>query len=259
MSLNVLAPLTPLWAQESQNFWTEDVWKNPRRGFLFYGPHESQKKDKNTDRPLESLSTIEAIQAEVQARLNRAILTPNAETLASYLEINHFLLTKSETFAQTWERTLFNHPQFDATVQYPSANFAQVMVKDAKRETQQNALIALKDRWALAIVVQEGCTFCDAMAPVMAFIEETLQLEVMAIYQTVQPKAWPNARKDNGILARLIAESNTTIESTPAIFAVSKDGAVIRLATGAVSVEEIIKRLLMIVSERHNTNITGSA
>lgn len=45
------------------NFWSENVWTDPDRGFLYY-PSDEQKPKKPKFLPLEKLPTTEAIKAE---------------------------------------------------------------------------------------------------------------------------------------------------------------------------------------------------
>lgn len=227
----------------SDNFWEEDVWTSDTRGFLYYGPEE--KDDKRKDRKLSQITTLKDLQREAQARLARAVMSPSKETLSSYLEVNHFMLEKSNTFAKTWQQTLWGLPQFDQTVTFPNANFAQVALKENKAKEKQSRLSALKNRYALLFVVQEGCSFCDVMAPVSRFLEETHGIKTLPIYiGNAQPASWPNALPDNGILRQLSEKTQTTITQTPAIFVVAQSGEARLIASGALAADELINRFL---------------
>ena len=232
--------------QSKDNFWQEDVWKNPSRGFLYYGPNQ-QTNAKNQDKDLMKLDSVEKLQAEALARLKRAIMTPNRETLTSYLQVNHFLLKKSQDFAQSWKETLWELPQFDETVSYPKANFAQVALKEHKAQAQKQALEKLREDFALIFVIQANCPYCEMMAPVNQFIEQNYGLKTLAVFMgTTQPATWPHAKPDNGILRRLVQETGTTIEQTPAVFLVQKNGSAQLIASGALSAQELIERFLII-------------
>ena len=124
------------WAQNPPDFWHEDIWQRADRGFLYYGP-EYEKTRRNEKTPLQNLTTLAALQAEVTSRLEKAVMTPSKETLTDYLEANTFLLEKSERFATTWQQTLWSHPEYDHTVKNPGANFAQVLLKEAEKRILQ--------------------------------------------------------------------------------------------------------------------------
>ncbi len=225
------------------NFWQEDVWTSDTRGFLYYGPEEKEGKTK--DRKLSQITSLEDIQKEAQARLARAVMNPTIESLSCFLEVNHFMLEKSNTFAKTWQQTLWGLPQFDATVTFPNANFAQVALKENQSKEKQSRLSALKDHYALLFVIREGCSFCEVMAPVSRFLEETHGIKTLPIYiGNAQPASWPNALPDNGILRQLSEKTQTTITQTPAIFVVAQSGEARLIAPGALSADELINRFL---------------
>lgn len=246
--------VTPLGAQAQSNgttFWDEDVWTLQERGFLYYGPDKNENVT-SKDRNLNDLLTVEALKNEAQARLNRAIMQPNDETLRSYLEVNHFMLEKSNTFAQTWQKTLWSLPQYDATVTHPNANFAQVALKEKRQDDLEKELKAISRRVALFFVVQKDCSFCEIMAPVASFLEKTHGIKTLAVYLGHQaPLAWPQALPDNGVLARLQKTTHTTITQTPAIFAVSQTGEARLIASGAISAQELAQRLVVTAKTLH--------
>lgn len=241
------------WAQNPPDFWHEDIWLRADRGFLYYGP-ENEMHTLPEKKPLESLQTLEALQAEVTQRLHRAVMTPTAETLTDYLEANTFLLEKSERFASTWQKTLWAHPEYDHTVKNPGANFAQVLLKEKKADEKQEALQKLAHNWALVFVVQAGCPFCDAMAGIASYLESETPFEQLTVFigQT-KPEHWPNAKPDNGIVQRLLnlAGIDSPLYSTPSVFMVHRTGLKARLvATGALSADTLTDRLLTLATDK---------
>lgn len=237
--LLLLTPALSLGAEES--FWTEDVWKNPDRGFLFYG---EKKLDEAKD-PKE-FETVEELKFEAQRRLNVAVMNPTESNLKAYLEINTLMLEKSSQFAQRWKETLWANPGFDHTVVHPNANFAQVALKDMNKQEKEVALTQLAQSSGLVILVQNGCSFCGLMAPVIHRLQEETGFNLLAV--TIKggiPQEWPAAKPDNGIVKRLMTLSGSVPTVTPAIFLVDRKGEQAQLiASGALSLEDLKDRLV---------------
>lgn len=252
------------WAAGEKTFWESDIWKEHDRGFLFYGPMQQPKKEKEEDEKpvvvdLKSLKTIAELQAERDRRLHIAIMEPTPEHIASYQEINTFMLEKSAMFADMWRRSLWEHPQYDFTTQHPSANFAQVSLGQTRKETRTDVVKNLSEEWGLVFVVDTNCQFCDLMAPISQLLEKEYGLQTLAINVSKTPSAsWPHARPDNGTLRRLIDLSGEPITTTPTLFMVNRDQQTVhRVATGVVSVEELVNRLYTLAAVKPGESLFG--
>ena len=240
-----------VWAQNPPDFWHEDIWLRTDRGFLYYGP-ENERADQQEKKGLDHLTTLEDLQAEVTARLHRAVMAPSEETLTDYLEANTFLLEKSERFASTWQKTLWAHPEYDHTVKNPGANFAQVLLKENKAKEKTDLLRAIARDWSIVFVVQAGCPFCDAMAAIAAYLKEATPIETLSVFIGSQhPEQWPASRPDNGIVRKLLTLSgiDSPLYATPALFMVHRTGLKARLvATGALSADTLTDRLITLAT-----------
>ena len=226
---------------QTNDFWTEDVWKNPDRGFLFYG----EKKEENS-KDLSELKTVEELKLEAKRRLDVAVMEPTKENITAYLAINTLMLEKSTEFAQRWKETLWANPRFDHTVVHPNANFAQVALKDKTKQEKEAALTQLAQSSGLVILVQNGCSLCGLMAPIIHRLQEENEFNVLTV--TIKggiPQEWPDAKPDNGIVKRLMMLSGSVPTVTPAIFLVDRKGEQAQLiASGALSLEDLKDRLV---------------
>lgn len=241
-AISLLVLLTPLLANGAdEDFWTEDVWKNPDRGFLFY-----QEKTPDNQKELTEFETVEELRAEAQRRLNAAVMNPTEENLKGYLAINTLMLEKSTVFAQRWKETLWANPGFDHTVVHPNANFAQVALKDEKKITKDASLKTLASQAGLVVLVQAGCSFCSMMAPVIQRLQQETGMETLAIsIKGDVASEWPQAKPDNGIVKRLMTLSGSVPTVTPAVFLVDRSGQNAQLiASGALSLEDLKDRLV---------------
>ncbi len=243
MKKTLFAMLIPAIASAAPGFWEADVWNDVDRGFLFYGPTESSDVPKDT--PLDSLTKMESLQAERDRRLHRAIMTPTPQAIASYQEVNTFMLEKSALFADMWRRSLWAHPQYDFTTRHPAANFAQVALNDTRQRVKTDAVRALGRDWGLIFVVDAECEFCDLMAPIGQLLTKEYGLETLVINLSSRASSsWPDARPDNGTIARLAALSGEAVTTTPTLFMVHRDQKTVRrVASGVVALEELVHRL----------------
>lgn len=239
--------------QAQNNFWTEDVWVSPDRGFLFY-----QEKAKANPPEVPEFATVEELRAEAQRRLNVAVMEPSAENIKSYLAINTVMLEKSMRFAERWKETLWSNPAYDHTTLHPNANFAQVALKDEAKQNKEISLKKLSSQAGLVVLVQAGCSFCSMMVPVMKRLTQETGLSVLPIsIKGDVLTEWPTARPDNGIVKRLITLSGSAPTVTPAIFLVEKSGKTAQLiASGALSLEDLKERLTHVSGLKQPLNST---
>ena len=241
-AFSLLVLLTPLLANgANEDFWTEDVWKSPERGFLFY-----QEKTQDNQKELDEYKTVEELRAEAQRRLNVAVMDPREKNLKEYLAINTLMLEKSTVFAQRWKETLWANPGFDHTVVHPNANFAQVALKDEAKSGKEDILKQLSSRAGLVILVQSECSFCSLMAPVIQRLQQETGMETLVISIKGDTTAeWPQSKPDNGIVKRLMTLSGSVPTVTPAVFLVDRSGQNAQLiASGALSLEDLKDRLV---------------
>lgn len=231
----------PTLVSGQEDFWTEDVWKSPDRGFLFY-----QEKTPKNQKELGEFKTVEELRAEAQRRLNVAVMDPTEENLKEYLAINTLMLEKSTLFAQRWKETLWANPGFDHTVVHPNANFAQVALKDEKKTAKEASLKSLASQAGLVVLVQAECSFCSMMAPVMANLSSQTGMSVLPVsIKGDVSNDWPQAKPDNGIVKRLMTLSGSVPTVTPAVFLVDRTGQNAQLiASGALSLEDLKDRLV---------------
>ena len=231
----------PTLASGQEDFWTEDVWSSPDRGFLFY-----QEKTPDNQKELTEFETVEELRAEAQRRLNVAVMNPTEENIKGYLAINTLMLEKSTVFAQLWKETLWANPGFDHTVVHPNANFAQVALKDEKKTAKDASLKSLASQAGLVVLVQAGCSFCSMMAPVIQRLQQDTGMETLAISIKGDATAeWHGAKPDNGIVKRLMTLSGSVPTVTPAVFLVDRSGQNAQLiASGALSLEDLKDRLV---------------
>lgn len=111
-----------------QSFWEADVWEDPNRPFLYYGEDpEPAKKAPEKPRPryddFSRFTTVEALRKEYDRRKDAAIMHPEDEgTMLAFLALSDHLQSRSQRFAEGWERVRLAHPEIDWTATHPLVN-----------------------------------------------------------------------------------------------------------------------------------------
>ena len=226
-------------------FWTEDVWQALDRPFLYYGEAqltESEKAPPVTAKvPLASLTTLEALRAERERRLSAAVMTPTAETIRDYLEVNAFVNDKAARFAAGWRDVLLSHPEFDWTALHPTVNAASTaLARDDERRTLEVAA-GLGLDWGL-ILFADASPLTRLMELVVARVGEGPALA----------KNDPLTVKPDEGLHRVAAGGLTVFPALVLVNRADPDLTKARLmATGVIDVAELTRRLVRLTGSDH--------
>ncbi len=242
-------------------FWEQDVWRDPGRPFLFYGADDdSQRRDERSgrptaartaDRPLQTIETLEGLQAEVKARLSRAVMEPSAQNMASYLEANAFLMAKAGAFADGWRTTLLQNPAYDWTAQHPTVNFASTALSRQQERRVSERLAQLSDDWGF-IFFGDDSELTRLMLPLVEDFGERYGFEVVEISTVDDNPLMPGARRDRGQAAAIAGG----LAYFPALVLVHRGDRALsdaRLAaTGVVDIAEIGRRVVRLAEEHQS-------
>lgn len=240
------------------DFWSNDVWRDPDRPFLFYGENAAKRgasKVPSADRSLSDLTTIEALQAERQRRLSRAVMEPKPENMASYLEINRFVTDKAGAFAVAWRDTLQARPEYDWTVEHPVVNSASTRLAADREQAAVDRVAGLDPNdWGLVFFAG-----ADRLTPLMRPLVERFAglygLELVTVAVDAGPEAVPDAVPDRGLSRRVTGRGLTRL---PALVLVHRSDAGPQdarlVASGVVDVMELTRRVARLVQTHERVN-----
>lgn len=276
--------------QADEGWWSEDVWADPERPFLFYGEGEKTEADdaapsqakptapaapaaplepqapppeqSDAPKPLESLRTMAEVRAEMAARLDRAVMAPSEENIARYLEANAFVLGKAHVFSDRFQRVRIARPEFDWTASHPVANHA---IAELGERAAADA-----DRFLERIAAEAGLLFIgsgdetlDALAsgPAAAFARR-YGFETLAVTPAGTPApGFPDVKPDNGLIGRLgLARRPALLLAAkpdarhPALLGLAAARKPLLFGTGPLAVAELKKRLIL----RLSPELTGA-
>lgn len=231
------------------------------------------------------LTTLESLKAEREKRLSAAIMNPTPENMASYQAVNAHVLSLSARFAQAWQLSRMAEPQYDFTAVNPSAAFAVTARTELKKLAREELLKSLSGQAGLVFAGDPTNPLTAIAAGPVSVFAEMHGLDVLAVAAKTnssednQP-AWPKAGTEVagfGAFKDVLPDNGRTerwgIRMLPALLLVPSPEAMAKrpdfrrlkgglagrdgfiLATGAVSGEEISRRIALLLGP--NTLMTG--
>ena len=276
--------------QADEGWWSEDVWADPERPFLFYGEGEKTEADdaapsrakptapaapaapleaqapipeqSDAPKPLESLRTMAEVRAEMAARLDRAVMTPSEENIARCLEANAFVLGKAHVFSDRFQRVRIARPEFDWTASHPVANHATAELGERAAADADRFLERIAAEAGL-LFIGSGDETLDALAsgPAEAFARR-YGFETLAVTPAGTPApGFPDVKPDNGLIGRLgLARRPALLLAAkpdarhPALLGLAAARKPLLFGTGPLAVAELKKRLIL----RLSPELTGA-
>lgn len=273
-----------------EGWWSEDVWADPERPFLFYGEGEKTEADdaapsrakptapaapaappdpqapppeqSDAPKPLESLRTMAEVRAEMAARLDRAVMAPSEENIARYLEANAFVLGKAHVFSDRFQRVRIARPEFDWTASHPVANHATAELGERAAADADRFLARIAAEAGL-LFIGSGDETLDALAsgPAAAFARR-YGFETLAVTPAGTPApGFPDVKPDNGLIGRLgLARRPALLLAAkpdarhPALLGLAAARKPLLFGTGPLAVAELKKRLIL----RLSPELTGA-
>lgn len=276
--------------QADEGWWSEDVWADPERPFLFYGEGEKTEADdaapsqakptapaapaaplepqapppeqSDAPKPLESLRTMAEVRAEMAARLDRAVMAPSEENIARYLEANAFVLGKAHVFSDRFQRVRIARPEFDWTASHPVANHATAELGERAAADADRFLERIAAEAGL-LFIGSGDETLDALAsgPAAAFARR-YGFETLAVTPAGTPApGFPDVKPDNGLIGRLgLARRPALLLAAkpdarhPALLGLAAARKPLLFGTGPLAVAGLKKRLIL----RLSPELTGA-
>lgn len=251
-----------------QSFWEADVWEDPNRPFLYYGENpEPAKKAPEKPRPryddFSRFTTVEALRKEYDRRKDAAIMHPEDEgTMLAFLALSDHLQSRSQRFAEGWERVRLAHPEIDWTATHPLVNSVAGTLRTERDGLNRKLLQTVAKEAGLLWIADADNPVSHAAAPLMRAFAKTHGFSLLVVEKKgrpigFDPVVFAAPKPDLGIGAKLGAADPATL---PALFLVpdpktpyptlqeivKKDGA-LRFATGAVSVTKMGENLLFLL------------
>ena len=214
--------------------------------------------DKPKARP-QSASPVPAPQQSADARLKaigqqldelkaRAILEPTTENVIAYVRFQREQLDRSSTFADVWQRALWQTPDIDYTLQRPVSTVGKRAWLDNRSAERQAAMARLSQRYGIFYFYAQSCAACEIQSPILKSVGDSNRLSIVAVSMDGGPnRTFPGYVVDSGQRARMGLHDR----ATPALVlfdTVTKRA--IPIGTGLMAADEIIDRIFVLTNTK---------
>ena len=149
--------------------------------------------------PSNARAQLEAIQEELEDLKAKAVLDPSPDNIRAYIAFQQQQLERASLFAQSWQRTIWQHPELDYTLKRPVSSVAKQAWLDERKQRTEAALASLPERYGVFFFFQGDCGYCHAYSPILKRFAERHGLHVMAVsIDGGRLPDWPDAVRDRG-------------------------------------------------------------
>jgi len=260
LSLSPIAAAVPLRAQEVERMASDGVQADQPDDFYCAQRKLGQwfycEKLKRVEKPREAQQRPEASATERMAAITkeldelkaRAILEPTESNVIAYVRFQREQLDRASTFSDTWQRSLWQNPDLDYTLQRPVSTVAKRAWLDNRKADRDSVLTSLSQRYGLFYFYAQSCAACELFAPILRSVTDSHRMAVMAVSMDGGPsKDFPNYVVDSGQRARMGVPGGTT----PALVLFdTQTRRTIPVGYGVLSADEIMDRIFMLTSTK---------
>lgn len=232
----IASPLIGGWLERKAEGWAwyEDIQKeNPPipkiEDPLLEIPHASD--------PPSFTATEKAaqIRQNLEEKLAKAVLEPTEQNIEDYMREQMKWINQSARFSTLWTKVLLQHPDLDATTEFPVSQYGIQLHKEIQQEERYALMQTLIPRYGLFFFYEGRSKSSQAFSLVVQEFAKKYGWEVIAISKDgFQLEGFKDNHVDNGSIQRL------GVEIFPSLFLVDPHQADIRpIAFGLVSIDRI--------------------
>lgn len=171
-----------------------------------------------------------------------AIDNPTASNIAAYLYLQCVMLDKANRFTDNVQRHVVTDPYLDEVTRRPITTFAANEVNKETGRLREEHLRLIAQKAGIFFFFLSDCRYCHLQAPVLARLADVYGFEIFPISLDGRPMS-------NGLFERFRVDQGQArqlgVVSTPAMFLAHPPDNFIPIAQGAVSMDEIVNRILM--------------
>jgi len=222
-----------------------DFLNGTQKGWFWYEkipPKHQPKKDKQATEILRfPPETMAQAQKAIKQLKERAIMNPTEQNLAQYIQLQNWMMERSQLFAAAWQNTLRLHPELDFSIDHPTNAQALIVKKEVTRTQHTANLKRLGEDWGLFFIFRSDCPYCHKEAPMLKQFSAQYGMSIVPISQDgkgIVPY-FPNPEIDK-------VSKKFGVQTVPALFLVHpKSHSVIPIAFGLISEDALINRIIV--------------
>ncbi|MBA3895930.1 MAG: conjugal transfer protein TraF [Sphingomonadaceae bacterium] len=226
-----------------------DFYCRRRLGTWFYcdKPKRAPRSPQSAPTPSQSANDrIKAIAAELDELKARAVLEPTTENVTAYIAFQRAQLDRASTFADVWQRAIWQNPALDYTLQRPVSTVAKRAWIDNRSADRSAVLQRIGQRYGVFYFYAQSCAACEIQAPILKSVADINGLHVQAVSMDGGPnRVFPNYFVDSGQSARM----GLTSRATPSLVLFDTlTKRPIPIGTGLMAADEIMDRIFTLTN-----------
>jgi conjugal transfer pilus assembly protein TraF len=191
---------------------------------------------------------LKAIGRQLDELKARAILEPSEANVLAYVRYQREQLDRSSTFADVWQRALWQNPEVDYTLQRPVSTIGKRAWLDNREADRAAAMARLSQRYGVFYFYAQSCGACEIQGPILKSVSDSNHLSVVAVSMDGGPnRTFPNYVVDSGQRQRMGLPG----KATPALVlfdTITKRP--ILIGTGLMAADEIIDRIFVLTNTK---------
>ncbi|MCO4091486.1 MAG: conjugal transfer protein TraF [Sphingorhabdus sp.] len=225
--------------------------KQRKLGTWFYCERpkkQSQEKSQTQPLAMSAATRMAAISKQLDELKAKAILEPSEQNVTAYIRFQREQLDRASMFSDVWQRSVWQNPDLDYTLQRPVTTLAKRAWTDNRKIEHDMALRGLSQRYGIFYFYAQSCAACETFAPILKSLADRSGFNVVAVSMDGGPnRVFPNYVVDAGQHARMGLAS----KATPAL--VLYDTATRRpvpIGTGVLTADEITERIFVLTQTK---------
>lgn len=217
------------------------------QGWHWYNdPIDHKLKRKNSPKQTPS-EQIASLQIEAKEKLNLALLDPTEENIKAYILLQNRLVEQSAHFSYQWQRVVWQHPELNSSLRYPTSDSAKHAYYEHRQEQTKVSLQHYAKRYGLFFYFTSRCPYCLKMAPTVKEFSQQYGFDVLPITLDGQGvPSFPQPKMDNG------SSQHLDVKAVPALFLIDKKTKQITpIGFGAMDFNELEQRIVLLLGDNH--------
>ena len=198
--------------------------------------------------PLSADAQLKAIGHQLDELKARAILEPTEANVLAYVRYQREQLDRSSTFADVWQRALWQNPDVDYTLQRPVSTIGKRAWLDNRSADRQAAMARLSQRYGVFYFYAQSCGACEIQSPILKSVGDSNHLSIVAVSMDGGPnRVFPNYVVDSGQRERMGLPG----KATPALVLFDTvTRRPIPIGTGLMAADEIVDRIFVLTNTK---------
>tara|TARA_R110001606_G_scaffold233942_1_gene381543 strand:- start:43635 stop:44438 length:804 start_codon:yes stop_codon:yes gene_type:complete len=153
-------------------------------GYWFYCENEKPKDEKKAEqqRPdINAVSKLAMVTKQLDELKARAILNPSPENVSNYIRFQREQLDRASTFADMWQRVLWQTPELDYTLERPVNNLAKREWTRVRKGAREDVMRSLSERYGVFYFYSSSCGACEIAGPIVKGVSDRFAITVKAV------------------------------------------------------------------------------